>query len=63
VFSDRSWAPLVVSGALPLAELSGVIEGDMQLRNIGIVGYLGAFPVAALLLAVLFHLTKARRPE
>ena len=27
----------------------------MQLRNIGIVGYAGVFPVAALLLAILFR--------
>lgn len=46
---------LVASGALALAGLSGVIVGDMQLRNIGIVGYAGVFPVVALLLAILFH--------
>ena len=48
---------LVASGALALAGLSGIIVGDMQLRNIGIVGYVGVFPVAALLLAVLFYRT------
>ena len=46
---------LVASGALALAGLSGVIVGGMQLRNIGIVGYAGVFPVVALLLAILFH--------
>jgi hypothetical protein len=46
---------LVASGALALAGLSGVIVGDMQLRNIGIVGYAGVFPVAALLIAILFR--------
>jgi len=46
---------LITSGALALAGLSGVIAGDMQLRNIGIVGYAGVFPVAALLLAILFY--------
>jgi hypothetical protein len=46
---------LVVSGVLALAGLSGVIVGDMQLRNIGIIGYAGVFPVAALLLAILFR--------
>lgn len=46
---------LVASGALALAGLSGVIAGDMQLRNIGIAGYAGIFPVVALPLAVLFH--------
>jgi hypothetical protein len=46
---------LITSGALALAGLSGVINGDMQLRNIGIVGYAGVFPVAALLLVILFY--------
>jgi hypothetical protein len=48
---------LVASGVLALAGLSGVIVGDMQLRNIGIVGYAGIFPVAAVLMAVLFRRT------
>ena len=48
---------LIASGVLALAGLSGVIMGDMQLRSIGIVGYAGVFPVAALLLAILFHRT------
>jgi hypothetical protein len=38
-----------------LAGLSGVVVGDMQLRNIGIVGYVGVFLVVAALLAVLFY--------
>lgn len=46
---------LIASGALALAGLSGVILGDMQLRNIGIIGYAGVFPFAALLLGILFH--------
>lgn len=46
---------LVASGILALAGLSGVIAGDMQLRNIGIVGYVGVFPIASMLLAVLFY--------
>lgn len=46
---------LVLSGVLALAGLSGVVVGDMQWRNIGIVGYAGVFPVAALLLAILFY--------
>lgn len=46
---------LVVSGVLALAGLSGVVAGDMQLRNIGIAGYVGVFPIAAVLLAILFH--------
>lgn len=51
---------LVASGVLALAGLSGVFIGDMQLRNIGIAGYAGVFPVAAVLMAVLFRRT---RPE
>jgi hypothetical protein len=43
---------LITSGALALA---GLIDGDMQLRNIGIVGYAGVFPVVALLLVILFY--------
>jgi hypothetical protein len=39
---------------LAFAGLSGVVVGDMQLRNIGIVGYVGVFLVVAALLAVLF---------
>jgi hypothetical protein len=31
---------MIASGVLSLAGLSGVVSGDMQLRNIGIVGYL-----------------------
>jgi hypothetical protein len=53
-------ALLLASGALALAGLSGVIFGDMQLRNIGVVGYAGVFPVAALLLAILFHRAPVR---
>lgn len=44
-----------VSGVLALAGLSGVVVGDMRLRNIGILGYLGVFLVVAALLAVLFY--------
>ena len=32
---------MIVSGVLALVGLSGVVAGDMQLRNIGIVGYVG----------------------
>ena len=46
---------MIISGVLALAGLSGVVAGDMQLRNIGIVGYLGVFLVVAGLLAVLFY--------
>ena len=46
---------MIASGVLAFAGLSGVVVGDMQLRNIGIVGYLGVFLVVATLLAVLFY--------
>jgi hypothetical protein len=46
---------MVASAVLSLAGLSGVVFGDMQLRNIGIVGYVGVFLVVAVLLAVLFY--------
>jgi hypothetical protein len=48
-------ALMVASGVLALAGLSGVVVGDMQLRNIGIVGYVGVFLAVAALLAVLFY--------
>src|SRR5215217_6207249 len=46
---------MIASGVLSLAGLSGVVAGDMQLRNIGIVGYVGVFLVVATLLAILFY--------
>jgi hypothetical protein len=48
---------MIASGVLSLAGLSGVVVGDMQLRSIGIVGYVGVFLVVAALLAVLFYRT------
>ena len=48
----------LISGAIALAGLSGVVTNDMRLRNIGIVGYALLFPVAAALLTVLFYRTK-----
>src|SRR5215216_2829947 len=48
---------MIASGVLSLASLSGVVAGDMQLRNIGIVGYVEVFLVVAALLAVLFYRT------
>lgn len=48
---------MIASGALSLAGLSGVVVGDMRLRNIGIAGYVGVFLVVAALLAVLFYRT------
>jgi hypothetical protein len=51
---------MVTSGVLSLAGLSGVIFDDMQLRNIGILGYVGVFLLVATLLALLFHRTAPR---
>jgi len=51
---------MIISGALALGGLSGVILDDAQFRNIGIVGYAGVFPVAALLLAILFYRAKSQ---
>src|SRR5918999_2828332 len=48
---------MIASGMLSLAGLSGVVTGNMQLRNIGIVGYVGVFLFVAALLAVLFYRT------
>ncbi len=46
---------MVASAVLALAGLLGVAANDMQLRNIGIVGYVGVFLCVDVLLAVLFH--------
>jgi len=46
---------MILSGALALAGLSGVVTGRMPLRNIGIVGYVGVFLIVVCLLGVLFH--------
>ena len=46
---------MIASGVLALAGLSGVMIGDMWLRNISIVSYVGVFLVVAALLAVLFY--------
>jgi len=56
-------ALMIASGALALGGLSGVIAGNMQLRNIGIVGYAGLFPVVTLLMAILFYRTTPRDGE
>jgi hypothetical protein len=48
-------ALMIASGVLSLAGLSGVALGDMRLRNIGIVGYVGVFLAVAAFLVVLFY--------
>jgi hypothetical protein len=50
---------MLVSGVLSLAGLLGVAFSSMQLRNIGIVGYVGVFLVADLLLVILFQRQQA----
>jgi hypothetical protein len=49
---------MLAAGCLALAGLAGVAVGDMRVRNIGIVGYAGVFPVIAALLALLFRRTR-----
>ena len=46
---------MTASGVLALAGWSGVVVGNMQLRNIGNVGYLGVFLIVTGLLGVLFY--------
>lgn len=46
---------LIVSGVLALTGLAGIVLDDAHVRNIGIAGYAGVFPVAALLLVIVFH--------
>ncbi len=46
---------MIASGLLSLGGLSGIATGNMQLRNIGVVGYLGVFLFVAVLLGVLFY--------
>jgi hypothetical protein len=48
----------IAAGLLALAGLLGVVAGDMKIRNVGIVGYVGVFPLAAALLALLFYRTR-----
>jgi hypothetical protein len=53
-------ALMITSGVLSLAGLCGVFIGDMRLRSIGIVGYAAVFPIAAVLLAILFYRTPSK---
>jgi hypothetical protein len=46
---------MMASAGFALAGLMGVPLGNMQIRNIGIIGYVGGFLLVAVLLAVLFH--------
>jgi hypothetical protein len=49
---------MIVSGVLSLAGLIGVPLADMQVRNIGIIGYGGVAPVVFLLLGIVFGRTQ-----
>lgn len=51
---------LVASGVLAFAGLGGVAVGDMRVRNVGILGYVGIFPIAAAAMALMFYRTPAR---
>lgn len=48
---------MIVSGVLSLAGLIGVPLADMQIRNIGIIGYAGVALVVFLLLGIVFGRT------
>jgi hypothetical protein len=43
---------LLLSGILTFVGLLGAANGDMSIRNIGIIGYVGAFPIAAVLIGI-----------
>jgi hypothetical protein len=45
---------LILAGVLCLAGLLGVVTANMQIRNIGIIGYAIVFPTVTLLMARLF---------
>ena len=53
---------MVVSGVLALAGLTGVALGDMTIRTIGIVGYLGVFLIVDAMLLNLFLRCKPTMP-
>jgi hypothetical protein len=52
------WALMIISGVLSLVGLIGVPLGDMQVRNIGIIGYALVAIVVFLLLGIVFGRTK-----
>lgn len=49
---------MIVSGSLSLVGLIGVPLADMQVRNIGIIGYAVVAPVVFLLLGIVFGRTQ-----
>ena len=46
---------LTISGTLALVGLIGLAPGAIQLRMIGVVGYVVVYPIAIALIAVLFR--------
>jgi hypothetical protein len=54
-------ALLFASAALAFAGLAGVPLANMQVRNVGIIGYAVVFPIAAALLAKLFYRAESER--
>lgn len=59
--AGRARMLLRVSAVLAFAGLLGVPLANMQVRNIGIVGYAVVFPAAAAMLALLFHRARLAR--
>jgi len=49
---------LILAGVLCLVGLLGVVTANMQIRDVGIVGYGGVFPVVILLIARVFARTR-----
>src|SRR4029079_13012016 len=52
---------MIVAGVLCLAGLLGVVTANMQIRNVGVLGYGGVFPVVVLLMARLFERERDRQ--
>jgi hypothetical protein len=55
-------AGMIIAGFLCLAGLLGVVTANMQIRNVGILGYGGVFPVVILLMARVFGRERANTP-
>jgi len=67
VFSSNRLAKLIkvlliVSGVLAFSGLIGVFANDMQVRNIGILGYAIVFPIAVGFMSMLFYRTAPQAP-
>lgn len=56
-------ASMIVAALFALAGLAGPVTGDMALRNLGIVGYVGVFFVVVLLLGALFRRSLPANPS